>query len=336
MKQWALLLISVFTCCTLAAQKIELFTKANRASIRGLSVVDDRVVWISGSNGTVARSVDGGKSWKWITVAGYEKKDFRDIEAFDAATAIIMAVAEPALILRTIDGGEHWKKVYENNTPGMFLDAMEFWNEQSGIVIGDPIKGKFFIARTLDEGKSWHELPFEKLPSAVNGEACFAASGTNIRRLNLEEACFVSGGTQSRFFRKDKAIPLPLIQGTATTGANSLAIRDDKKRKGSNYYIVVGGDFIKDSSAEKNCAITKDGGQTWIAPITPPHGYRSCVEFISKSKLITCGTSGVDASADGGMHWRLISREGFHVCRKAKNGKAVFLAGNDKIAKLVW
>jgi len=52
--------------------------------------------------------------------------------------------------------------------------------------------------------------------------------------------------------------------------------------------------------------------------------------------LITCGTSGVDVSMDGGLNWKLISSEGFHACAKAKKGKAVFLAGKDgRIAKVV-
>jgi len=31
----------------------------------------------------------------------------------------------------------------------MFLDAMEFWNEQAGIVIGDPIDGHFSLRELL-------------------------------------------------------------------------------------------------------------------------------------------------------------------------------------------
>jgi photosystem II stability/assembly factor-like uncharacterized protein len=332
------ILFILFSAATifLTAQQIELLTTGNKTSMRGLSVVSDKVIWASGSKGIVARSVDSGKTWKWITVPGFEKRDFRDIEAFDAVTAIVMAIDTPAIILKTIDGGGHWKTVYENNTPGMFLDAMEFWNQQSGIVIGDPIKGKFFIARTFDEGNSWHETSFSTLPAADSGEACFASSGTNIRSLDLAEACFISGGLRSRFFWKGTPIDLPLLQGKDSYGANSIAIRDNKKRKNSNYFVVVGGDFSHDTATEKNCAITKDGGKTWIAPSTPPHGYRSCVEFITKTKMITCGTSGIDVSADGGINWQLVSKESFHVCRKAKEGKSVFLAGNGKIGKLVW
>ncbi len=317
------------------AQTIELLTSGTKTSIRGLSVVNDNVIWASGSNGTVARSTNAGKTFTWITVPGYEKRDFRDIEAFDKNVAIIMAIAEPAVILKTIDGGATWKKVYENNTPGMFLDAMEFWNYDSGIVIGDPIKGRFFIARTFDGGNTWQDLSYDKLPVADTGEGCFASSGTNVRALSLGEAGFISGGLSSKFYWQGKSTVLPILQGKESYGANSIAIRDHEKRKNSNYFIVVGGDFTHDTSTTMNCIITGDAGNTWKAPATPPHGYRSCVEFITKTKLVTCGTSGVDISDDGGMNWQLISKEGFHVCRKAKKGKAVFLAGgNGRIARL--
>jgi photosystem II stability/assembly factor-like uncharacterized protein len=331
------LLICLLLHYVLQAQKIELLTEGTKTSIRGLSVVNDRIVWVSGSNGTVGKSIDGGITWKWHVVKGFEKREFRDIEAFDATTAIIIAVAEPGNILKTVDGGETWKVVYEDKTPGMFLDAMEFWNEQSGIVIGDPINGKFFILRTFDEGNTWREIPFANLPTADSGEACFAASGTNIRALDRDEACFVSGGRRSRFFWKGDPIDLPIVQGLESTGANSIAVRDRKKLKGSFHFVVVGGDFAKDTIADKNCFITTDGGKTWKAPLIPPKGYRSCVEYINQRKLITCGTSGVDVSADGGMNWQFITKQAFHVCRKAKEGKAVFLAGgNGRIAKLVW
>jgi hypothetical protein len=76
--------------------------------------------------------------------------------------------------------------------------------------------------------------------------------------------------------------------------------------------------------------------KTWYAPTTRPHGYRSCVAYITGQQLITCGTSGVDISNDGGMNWQLIATESYNVCQKAKKGKAVYLAGGGgKIAKLL-
>jgi photosystem II stability/assembly factor-like uncharacterized protein len=48
------------------------------------------------------------------------------VEAFDANTALIMAVDSPAVILKTKDGGKSWKEVFRDNRKGMFLDAMDF------------------------------------------------------------------------------------------------------------------------------------------------------------------------------------------------------------------
>ena len=328
-----LLLFPIFSF----SQKITILDSSQKISIRGLSVVSDKVLWVSGNKGMVGKSVDAGKTWQWMTVKDHEKRDFRDIEAFDKNRAVIMAVAEPAVILKTTDGGLTWKEVYRNETTGMFLDAMEFWNEQSGIVIGDPIDGKFFIARTFDGGETWDQLPENNLPLADSGEACFAASGTNIRALDLDEACFITGGRVSRFFYKGSPVTLPIIQGKETTGANSVAIKDWKKRKGGQQIFIVGGDFARDTCSTQNSVYSTNGGKSWQTPAVPPVGYKSCVEFFGKTRVITCGTTGVEVSGDDGKTWKNISHTGFHVTRKAKKGKAVFLAGgNGRIARLDW
>lgn len=313
--------LSLLICINLRAQQIKILSTGTNTSLRGLSVVNDKIIWVSGSNGMVGKSLDSGNTWKWIQVKGFEKTDFRDMEAFDETQAIIMGIGEPAFILRTIDGGENWKVVYENKTKGMFLDAMEFWNIQSGIVLGDPVDGKFFIARTFDGGNTWRTIPQKNYPVADSGEACFAASGTNIRKFGNDAAAFVTGGHYSRLFIKDKKIDMPILQGKETTGANSIAIKNKK------IFIVVGGDFNTPEVTTGNCVITKDGGHNWRSPSSPPNGYRSCIEYLNKNKWITCGLNGVDVSNDDGNTWTSISKESFHVCRKAKNGKSVFLAG---------
>ena len=312
------------------AQTVKLLTSGTKTSMRGLSVVDDKTVWVSGSNGTVGKSLDSGKTWKWMTVKGFEKTDFRDIEAFDAKTAIIMGIDSPAYILSTMDGGENWNIVYQNNDKGMFLDAMEFWNEQSGIVIGDPINDRFFVARTFDGGKTWQPLPFDKRPIAAQGEACFASSGTNIRKLNKAEAVFISGGMSSNVFIRDSKIKLPLIQGKETTGANSIAVKNSKT------YMVVGGDFNTKDSSTNNCSFTTDAGKSWSVPAVAPHGYRSCIEYLGKKQWITCGLNGVDISDDNGNTFTWVDKGSFHVVRKAKKGNAVYFAGGGgRIGKLI-
>ncbi len=323
------LLISTFANHA-AAQTVKLLNSGSKASLRGLSVVSDKVVWVSGSAGSVGRSVDGGETFTWTTVKGFEKIDFRDIEAFDKNTAIIMGIADPAYILKTNDGGVNWKVVFTDTTKGMFLDAMEFWNEQSGIVIGDPMGDKIFIARTFDGGETWRGIPVANNPTADKGEAFFASSGTNVRKLNKQEAVFVSGGLRARLFIRDTKIELPILQGKESTGANSIAVKNKK------CLIVVGGDFTAKDDTIKNCVITMDGGKTFAEPIVSPHGYRSCVEYLAKKNWISCGLNGVDYSTDEGQNWAWISKESFHAVRKAKKGKAVYFSGGGgRIGKLV-
>ncbi len=311
---------------------VQILQSGTRKSFRGLSVVNDQVLWVSGSAGTVGRSIDGGLHVDWITIPGFEKKDFRDIAAFDDQTAIIMGIAEPAVILKTTNAGKTWRTVFTDSTKGMFLDAMDFYDTKKGAVIGDPINGKFFLAITKDQGETWstndaliskHDL------TAADGEAFFASSGTNLVHLG-KEIVFATGGKKSRLFFENKILELPLLQGRESTGANSLAI--DPKGNG----LIVGGDFSKDSIRTGNAVLFDKGGKNIRVPQTNPQGYKSCVIFLTKSSLVACGTSGVDLSHDGGISWENISRESFHVVQKSGKGNAVFLAGgNGKLAKLI-
>lgn len=330
-------LVCLFISVNLSAQEfgISFLDSGHNTSLRGLSVVNDNIVWASGSNGIVMRSLNGGKSLEWITVKGYEKRDFRDIEAFDANTAVIMAVAEPAIILKTKDGGQTWKKVFINETKGMFLDAMDFDEDGNGIVVGDPINKKIFAATTNNFGDKWRTLKTKHNNyNVTKGEAMFAASGTNVEitGMNNWNILFVTGGTKSRLFLQGMPVDLSLEQGKDSQGANSIAVNIS-----TNKIIIVGGDFNNVSSSNKNCQIlTYNNGKILSTfPQTSPNGYKSCVTFISNDNVICCGISGIDISKDGGINWQQISTESFHVCQKAKKGRAFFLAGaNGRIAKL--
>jgi photosystem II stability/assembly factor-like uncharacterized protein len=298
-----------------------------QVSFRGLSVVDDQVVWASGSKGHIGRSLDGGKHWQWKNPVDFGKRDFRDIEAFDSLRAVAICVGAPAVVLLTSNGGKTWNEVYRNEDTLMFLDGIDFWNEQCGIIFGDPIDGHLFVMRSLDGGKSWIEISKEYTPQVVNGEAAFAASGTTIRSLPNGEVFIATGGTRSRIWHSTdlgwhwRAIETPIIQGESATGIFSFAVRD------SMQIVIAGGDYTRDTLRTKNLFYTNDGGKTWHAPEKTTGGYRSCVEFVGSKKLIATGTSGTDYSRDGGKTWNPISTTGFNVVRKAKKGNLVLICG---------
>ncbi len=333
MKRLLIISLCCFCFSSLFAQTVVVVEQGQKISLRGLSMPTASVVWVSGSNGRVAKSVDGGNSFRWMTVEGYAKRDFRDIEAFDSSTAIVMAVDTPAIVLKTIDGGKTWRKVFEDLRPGMFLDAMDF-SGKNGVVIGDPISGKAFMAVTSDKGDSW--IPEETRDGMMDGEAFFASSGSNIKLLGAKrgsKTLFVSGGMQSRIFFKGNAIKLPMQSGKNSTGANGLALHPNQHQG-----IIIGGDFANDKRSDSALLLFSLYPRIKFSnPVTPPSGYKSAAVYLSPSTVLSCGTSGVDLSVDGGLNWKNISKLGFHVVVKSPDGKSAILAGgNGRIAKLLY
>lgn len=326
MKKSLLLLLVVLCIAQVQAQQVQIVVQGSKTSFRGLSI-KGKSIWVSGSGGTVGRSIDGGNSWQWQTIKGYERTEFRDIEALDEQTAIVMGIASPAYILKTSDGGQNWTKVYENRDSAMFLDAMAFKNVKEGIVIGDPINNKIFVAQTKDGGNSWQPTNQLNLPGAKPGEAFFAASGSNIIWSTLGY-CIVSGGAASRFFARKKVATLPTTQGGQMTGANGIAAQ-------GNILLVASGNYNDLHNTDSAFVYSHDRGHSWQLPATMPSGYRSAVCFTGKNKAITCGITGIDISNDGGVHWKKISEEGFNTCAYNKEENTVYFAGNNgRIGKL--
>lgn len=317
-------------------QPEKLAVHEGKASFRGISVVNDEIVWVSGSKGTVGITTDGGKYWKWKQVKGHEKRDFRDIAAMDSLTAVIMAVGEPAILLRTTDGGENWLQVFRDERAGMFLDAMYFRNPQEGMVIGDPLALSPFMATTNDGGISWQPYQLKQDSGSPilldSGEAFFAASGSNLYLMNtgnIRNGWMVTGGNRSRLVHTDGQIirNLPFSPGGSSRGANSISMKNALQG------IIVGGDFSNDTSSANNCLLLDlsvsglKAEQFFTRPDSPPGGYRSCVQYLFRKTWITCGTSGIDISTDDGWNWRLISGDSYHTLGYAKKGKYVYLAG---------
>ncbi len=319
-----ILLTAIFP---LHSQDIRTLQSGTKTSIRGLSVVDNSIAWVSGSNGWTSLTTDGGSTWKWKQVPEYEKFDFRDIEAFSSTDAIIVSAGSPAIILLTRDGGRTWKEVYKNESPDIFLDGMDFQDRQNGIIYGDPINGKMQLLRTSDGGVNWNNISNKLEINLIEGEASFAASGTGIRILPNGKTFIVSGGKQSRIFVSKRlgeswnVYPCPINQGKNSSGPFSIAFRNNKTG------VTVGGDYLLDTMSLRNMLLTRNGGKTWHEPTTSPSGYKSAVEYITKKIVIATGTSGTDISRDGGKNWEKLTTEGFNSVRKAKSGSLVLLAG---------
>ncbi|MCL4549506.1 MAG: hypothetical protein M1495_13155 [Bacteroidetes bacterium] len=301
------------------------------SSLRGISVVDSLTAWACGSKGTFVHTSDGGKTWTEGKVKGFEPLDFRDVEAFDKNTAIIMSVDAPAFFFKTYDGGKTWKRKYMNRNPKIFFDGMAFWDEKNGIAFSDPIDGRFFIVITKNGGETWKEIPSINIPVALPGEGAFAASGTAISVSGKDLVWFGCGGSdRSRiYFSEDsgenwRAIEAPIKSGNSSSGIFSVCFKDDLNG------IAVGGDYKNDKSNNGNCAFSDDGGLSWQAiDKSQPGGFKSCVVWNDKYKFyLTTGTSGSDYSLDDGKTWISIDQRSYNSIGFSKKDGSCFMVGD--------
>ncbi len=316
----------------------EKFDTQTQASLRGLSAVNDQIVWASGSEATCIRTNDGGQSWQSFFFDVPDSLQFRDIEAFDDQTVYLLSAGTPGLIYKTTDGGENWTLQYKNTHPDIFLDGMAFWDAQHGVVMGDPLDGYFTILRTEDGGEHWERIAAENLPAPATGEGGFAASGTNIVVQSTQHAWFASGGITSRVFYSSDAgqqwevVETPIQQGEPSQGMFSLAFADTLRG------VAVGGAYLLPEDTSRIACYTADGGKNWQLAAKMPSGYRSGVAYFPEDQLfIAIGTNGSDYSTDFGKSWTSLDTINYHGIQPISGKSAAWLSGNDgSVAKLRW
>lgn len=286
--------------------------------LRGISAVSSQVGWASGREGTVLLTTDGGQHWRNVAVAEANTLDFRDVEGFDAKTAVVLSIGpgQDSRVYRTEDGGRSWTKVLQNTDERAFFDCMVF-DGKRGWLLGDPVDGHFQIYETADQGRSWTLRPDG--PRAIEGEAAFAASGTCIARSS--NALWVgSGGARSqlsvRYDNGRKWIGLGSTMGRDKPEAGVFSIAGKARTM-----IAVGGDFSAETSpGNAALVVTPSSRVPRVLPLPAPPGYRSGVAVLANSRqqvAVAVGPTGVDAWS--GAAWQGVSTTGYD---------AISLAGN--------
>lgn len=301
-----LIIIGVAICASLSAQPTSWTPQESgtTASLRGVSAVNAKIVWASGSGGTYLRTIDGGTHWIAAKVPGASDLDFRAVRAFDEKTAYLLSIGsgEKSRVYKTIDAGERWQLLYTNPDPKGFWDALAFWDSDHGIILGDPVDGHFAVLTTSDAGATWHK---QKTPAAVDKEGAFAASNSCLVVRGAHEVWFGTGGLGgARVFHS--------TDGAQTWTVATTPIRNDGASAGIfslDFYgkrgIAVGGDYNKFKETTGLVAVTTDNGKSWNAPKGAPNGFRSDVKYFADLNLwIATGTSGSDYSKDNGGSWQ--------------------------------
>lgn len=296
------------------------------SNLRGISVTrasaGKYVAWLSGTKGTILRSLDEGKSWQQLkndADPAFVGLDFRDIEAFGAHLAYAMSSgdADKSRIYKTIDGGKTWTLQFTDKRPGFFLDSLACNSRTHCFALSDPVEGKFLVLTTVD-GQHWKELPRDKMPAALPTGGGFAASGTSIALCGID-IYFGTGGPAARVFhsadrgRSWTAIETPIASGNASSGIFSLACS-------GRHLLAVGGDYKNPDRADHVAAYSNDRGKTWHLSDRPPNGYRSSVSIASAAALVV-GPNGEDVSLDYGIHWQSVDTLSLNAATLTSDGR---------------
>ena len=138
------------------------------------------------------------------------------------------------------------------------------------------------------------------------------------------------GTTRGRVLRSTddgrtwNVVQTPIATGEAT-GIFSIAFRD------ARHGVVVGGNYQQETTADRNVAITSDGGATWQAAAANRalSGYRSVVTRWAgmAGHWLAVGPAGSDWSTDDGRSWTPAGSDGYDAVSLAPGGAIGWATG---------
>lgn len=308
------------------------------ALLQAISVVSDETVWVSGHEGEILRSLDGGETWRSRLTLSLDSLQFRDIHGFDAEEAVVLSAGTGPLsrIYRTADGGATWTLSFFMDEDAGFLDCLDFLDGSHGFAYGDAIDQSPYLLETRDGGRTWSRVPAHLLPSAGTGEGGFAASGTCARVAPGGRFWIATGaGGNARLLHRAmdgagwEAIEAPVVRGDAA-GLTTVAFASPE------IGIALGGDLAQMDARTRNVIVTVDGGTTWepggqLRMLGPVYG---SAFWEGAPVAIAVGPGGADLTEDRGRSWDELAEETYWAVEISEGGLGWMVGPEGRITRV--
>ena len=237
------------------------------------------------------RTRDGGATWQPVELDGQTIKGVCAIDVLRTEriyqgnltprTVIHAAgrVGGPAHILRSVDGGETWRKIDLGDQAGMILD-IKFLDENTGMVFAATTSSsrdaEGLVLRTTDGGESWTEVYRSGRPHELIWKASFPGGGD-------------IGYATVQSYDQERATQLVIKTVDGGRSWQELEIAQNAKaRQFGIGFIDADTGFVGTFSGGY---ATSDGGATWReVPIAPAANKFDVVPHEGGGRIYAIGT----------------------------------------------
>lgn len=219
--------------------------------IMSIAVNNINDVWAFTNTNEYAKTTDGGNTWLNSFVTGSAYYGCSNIAAINKDTAWVCMYKNAGVkgdVFRTCDGGLNWSipdsTIYKSTTS--FPNAVHFFDNSTGVCVGDPVNGSFEIYTTTNSGNNWNIVSSANIPSPIGGEygknGLYCAKDNNIW-LGTDKGRILKSSDKGLTWSISTPFGLSVWIG-------AIAFKDDLNG------IVMG-------SGTNNIKRTTDGGLTW-------------------------------------------------------------------------
>ncbi|MBL0013819.1 MAG: T9SS type A sorting domain-containing protein [Flavobacterium sp.] len=245
---------------------------------RQISIVDNNVVWVNGANPSEisiqkwSRSLDSGLTWEEGTIdLGNAALQVSSIYALSAEKAYVSAFSTDGITLGgvwvTTDSGATWTQqttALFNAPLESFPNFIHFFDNENGIVAGDPENGYFEIYTTTDGGQNWTRVPSQNMPTINNEEYGYSL------KFEARDNSVWFGTNKGRLFKSDDKGLNWVAYQTPLSDFSSGVIAGDFAFKNSNDGLLI--------SSTWSIWKTTDGGANWTL-MTNSTNDQSCFNY---------------------------------------------------------
>lgn len=267
------------------------------AQFEGSSIkaVSNQVAWGAGnvSNVPYITRTLNGNSWSNLIRVTSAQEPIYAITGRSSQLAWVGTgpTSGQAAVYRTSNGGTAWTRVSVAAVTG-FVNGIHFFDDQNGIVFGDPLNNRWGIGITTDGGASWEAsstlLSLGK-PSEIGWNNAYAAVGDNLW----------FGTNNSRIYYSTNRGASWNFGITPTVNSFGVAFANESDglatfNQGS------------DGTGVPMVAVTRDGGKTWDPTTLPFNGaLPQSVTFVpGTTRAFVATQAGIFETSDFGASWK--------------------------------